>query len=37
MRLLAEGEIDRKTASLMLYGLQIATTNLQQAALEKLP
>jgi hypothetical protein len=29
MRLLAAGQIDRKTASLMLYSLQIATTNLQ--------
>jgi hypothetical protein len=36
MRLLAAGELDRKTASLMLYALQIATTNLQRAALDKL-
>jgi hypothetical protein len=37
MRLLAAGRIDRKTASLMLYALQIANTDLQDAALEKLP
>jgi hypothetical protein len=37
MRLLAAGELDRKTASLMLYALQIAITNLQHAALDKLP
>jgi len=36
MRLLAAGQIERKTASLMLYALQIATTNLQRAALDKL-
>ncbi|HTC46073.1 MAG TPA: hypothetical protein VK722_02030 [Candidatus Aquilonibacter sp.] len=30
MRLLAAGQIDRKTASLLLYSLQIATSNLQQ-------
>jgi hypothetical protein len=29
-RLLAVGQIDHKTASLMLYSLQIATTNLDQ-------
>lgn len=37
MRLLAAGQIDRKTASLMLYSLQIATSNLQYAELEKSP
>ncbi|MFZ0771608.1 MAG: hypothetical protein ACLP56_18545 [Candidatus Sulfotelmatobacter sp.] len=36
LRLLAAGQIERKTASLMLYSLQIATTNLH-ATLEKLP
>jgi hypothetical protein len=30
MRLLAAGQIDHKTASLMLYSLQIATSNLPQ-------
>ena len=34
---LAIGQIDRKAASLMLYSLQIATSNLQYAALEKSP
>jgi hypothetical protein len=37
MRLLAAGQLDRKTAGLMLNSLQIATANLQYAALEKLP
>jgi hypothetical protein len=37
MRLLAAGQIDRKTASLMLYALQIATTNLRDAAFENVP
>jgi hypothetical protein len=37
MRLLAAGQIDRKTASLMLYALQIATTNLHHAASETTP
>jgi hypothetical protein len=37
MRLLAAGEIERKTASLMLYALQIATTNLRDTTLENLP
>jgi hypothetical protein len=37
MRLLAAGQIERKTASLMLYSLQIATTNLQHTTLENLP
>jgi hypothetical protein len=36
MRLLAAGQIERKTASLMLYSLQIATSNLHNAALEEL-
>ena len=41
-RLLAAGLIERKTASLMLYSLQIATSNLELAArefaeLEKVP
>jgi hypothetical protein len=36
MRLLADGKIERKTASLMLYAMQIATTNLH-ATLGKLP
>lgn len=36
LRLLAAGQIERKTASLMLYAMQIATTNLH-ATLEKLP
>jgi hypothetical protein len=34
MRLLAAGQIERKTASLMLYSLQIATTNLQHTSFE---
>ena len=34
MRLLAAGQIDHKTASLMLYSLQIATSNLQQTTFE---
>lgn len=34
MRLLAAGQIDHKTASLMLYSLQIATTNLQNTSFE---
>jgi len=37
MRLLAAGQLDRKSASLMLYALQIATTNLHDAALENVP
>jgi hypothetical protein len=37
MRLLAAGEIEHKTASVMLYSLQIATTNLQYATSDKLP
>jgi hypothetical protein len=37
MRLLAAGQIDRKTASLMLYSLQIATANLPYTTLDKLP
>jgi hypothetical protein len=37
MRLLAAGQIERKTASLMLYALQIATTNLHDTSLENLP
>jgi hypothetical protein len=37
MRLLAAGQIERERASLMLYALQIATTNLQHATLENLP
>jgi hypothetical protein len=37
MRLILAGEIEHETARLMLYSLQIATANLQQAALEKLP
>ena len=37
MRLLAVGQIDCKTASLMLYSLQIATSNLQHATLDKSP
>jgi hypothetical protein len=37
MRLLAAGQIERKTASLMLYALQIATTNLQDTTLETVP
>jgi hypothetical protein len=36
MRLLAAGKIERKTASLMLYALQIATTNLRDTTLENL-
>ncbi|MGA8428939.1 MAG: hypothetical protein WB729_03885 [Candidatus Sulfotelmatobacter sp.] len=35
MRLMADGKIDRKTANLMLYTLQIATMNLQNASLER--
>jgi hypothetical protein len=37
MRLLAAGQIDRQTANLMLYSLQIATSNLPYATLDKLP
>jgi hypothetical protein len=37
IRLLAAGQIEHKTASLMLYSLQLATTNLQYAELEKSP
>jgi hypothetical protein len=37
MRLLIAGQIDRKTASLMLYSLQIATTNLQNMKLDNQP
>ena len=36
MRLLATGRIGRKTASVMLYALQIATTNLHHATLDSL-
>jgi hypothetical protein len=36
MRLLAAGQIEHKTASVMLYSLQIATTNLH-ATPDKLP
>jgi hypothetical protein len=36
MRLLAAGQIDRKRANLMLYALQIATTNLRNTTLENL-
>lgn len=35
MRLLAAGQIDRKRASLILYALQIATTNLHHTTLEQ--
>jgi hypothetical protein len=34
MRLLAASQIDHKTASLMLYSLQIATSNLPQTTFE---
>jgi hypothetical protein len=34
MRLLAAGQIDRRRAGLMLYALQIATTNLHHATWE---
>ena len=37
MRLLAAGQIERETASLMLYSLQIATTNLHNTTLDSLP
>jgi hypothetical protein len=37
MRLLAAGQIERKSAGLMLYALQIATTNLHHATLDELP
>jgi|HubBroStandDraft_6_1064221.scaffolds.fasta_scaffold81443_2 hypothetical protein len=37
LRLLAAGQIEHKTASLMLYSLQIATTNLRDTTLENLP
>jgi hypothetical protein len=37
MRLLAAGQIERKTASLMLYALQIATINLRDTTLANLP
>jgi hypothetical protein len=37
MRLLAAGEIDRETAKLLFYSLQIATSNLQHASLENHP
>ena len=37
MRMLAAGQLDRETAKLMLYSLQIATSNLHHAALEKSP
>jgi hypothetical protein len=30
MRVLAAGHIDRKTASLMIYALQVATSNLPE-------
>ena len=35
IRLLAAGEIETKTASVILYSLQLASTNLQRAELEK--
>jgi hypothetical protein len=34
MRLMADGKVDRKTANLMLYTLQIATMNLQNTSLD---
>ena len=34
MRLMADGKIDHKTASLMLYTLQIATANLKTTSLD---
>ena len=34
MRLLVSGQLDHKTASLMLYSLQIATSNLPQTTFE---
>jgi hypothetical protein len=34
MRLMADGKIDHKTASLMLYTLQIATANLKKTSLD---
>jgi hypothetical protein len=37
MRRLAAGEIDREIANLMLYSLQIATSNLQNTTLENSP
>jgi hypothetical protein len=37
MNLLAAGEIEPETASLLFYALQIATDNLQQTTLDKLP
>jgi hypothetical protein len=37
IRLLAAGQIETKTASLMLYSLQLASTNLHHAALENSP
>ncbi len=37
MRMLAAGQLDRETAKLMLYSLQIATSNLRQAELERSP
>ena len=37
MQLLAAGQLDRETAKLMLYSLQIATSNLRQAELGKSP
>jgi hypothetical protein len=37
MRALAAGRLDPKKANLLLYSLQIATTNLRYATLDKLP
>ena len=37
MQLLAAGQLDRETARLMLYSLQIATSSLRQAELGKSP
>lgn len=37
MRALAAGQIDHKSANLLLYSLQIATTNLRYATLDELP
>ncbi len=37
MRALAAGQLHPKTANLLLYSLQIATTNLRYATLDKCP
>ena len=37
MRMLAAGQLDRETAKLMLYSLQIATSNLRYTESEKSP